>query len=554
MEFQVVVAACETKDGGLGIGRDNKLPWQVPDDAAFGGIASGCSDAAFGGIASGCSDAAFGGIASGCSDAAFGGIASGCSAGDMAYFRELTSRVRDGARRNAVIMGLRTWESIPVKFRPLKGRLNVLLTRLPSARAHIVMHADADPDADAEVLVCGSLQEALHVLHQRRQVVETVFVIGGGHVYREALASEACAAIHLTRIEGEYECDTTLPALPERFKFWSASAPRDAGGGVKCTFMCYTDVGRDWGPHAHAHAHAHASSLPPGMASRHEEHQYLELAERVLSAGVFRPDRTGTGTYSLFGNTMRFDLRHTFPLLTTKRVFWRGVVEELLWFIRGGTDAHELSEKGVRIWDGNSSRAYLDSVGLAHREEGDLGPVYGFQWRHFGARYEDRHTDYTGQGVDQLADVIARIKADPADRRLVLSAWNPVSLPEMALPPCHMFAQFYVAHGELSCLMYQRSCDVGLGVPFNIASYALLTCMVAQVCGLRRGEFVHMMGDTHIYASHVEPLREQLRNAPRAFPTLTINPIKTDIDTFVFEDFSLEGYRPHKRIEMPMAV
>ncbi|GLI68726.1 hypothetical protein VaNZ11_013216 [Volvox africanus] len=188
------------------------------------------------------------------------------------------------------------------------------------------------------------------------------------------------------------------------------------------------------------------------------------------------------------------------------------------------------------------------------REVGDLGPVYGFQWRHFGAAYKDMHADYTGQGVDQLRSIIEQIRKDPTDRRMIMSAWNPAVLHEMALPPCHMFCQFYVADGELSCLMYQRSCDVGLGVPFNIASYALLTRLVAQVAGLRAGELVHVMGDTHVYANHVEPLKEQLKNAPRHFPCLRINPAKTDIDSFLFEDFELIDYNPHQAIKMKMAV
>jgi len=255
---------------------------------------------------------------------------------------------------------------------------------------------------------------------------------------------------------------------------------------------------------------------------RHEELQYLDMIEEIMREGVYRGDRTGTGTISKFGTTMRFNLRHSFPLLTTKRVFWRGVAEELLWFIAGRTNGKELSDKGIHIWDGNGSREYLDSVGLSHREEGDLGPVYGFQWRHFGAEYSNMHSDYSGQGVDQLAELIHKIKTNPNDRRLVLTAWNPAAIKDMALPPCHMFCQFYVADGELSCQMYQRSCDLGLGVPFNIASYSLLTCMIAQVCGLKPGDFVHVLGDAHVYANHVEPLKEQLRNAPRHFPVRNI--------------------------------
>merc|ERR1719482_587038 len=286
----------------------------------------------------------------------------------------------------------------------------------------------------------------------------------------------------------------------------------------------------------------------------HEEYQYLKLIREISEKGFAGDDRTGVGTVSIFGTTMRFDLRKSFPLLTTKRVFWRGIVEELLWFIKGDTNAKHLSEKGIKIWDGNGSRDFLDKRGLGHREEGDLGPVYGFQWRHFGAKYVDMHTDYIGQGVDQLAECIRKIKEDPTDRRILLSAWNPADLKEMALPPCHMFCQFYVANGELSCLMYQRSCDMGLGVPFNIASYSLLTCMIAQVCGLRPGEFVHSMGNAHVYLNHTEPLKEQLKNEPRPFPVLKVNPEVTDIDAFTAADFEISGYNPHAKIAMEMAV
>jgi dihydrofolate reductase/thymidylate synthase len=217
------------------------------------------------------------------------------------------------------------------------------------------------------------------------------------------------------------------------------------------------------------------------MYQTHEEFQYLNLIREVISSGNSRDDRTGTGTLSKFGGIMRFDLKNSFPLITTKDVFWRGVVEELLWFIRGETNSKKLSEKGVKIWDGNGSREFLDSLNLHHRQEGDLGPVYGFQWRHFGADYQDMFSDYNNKGVDQLKDLIHRIKNDPYSRRLILSAWNPADLSIMALPPCHVMSQFYVQDGKLSCGMYQRSADIGLGVPFNIASYALLTVLLAEV-------------------------------------------------------------------------
>jgi len=480
----------------------------------------------------------------------------------MNYFKTLTSQTRDSQRQNAVIMGRKTWESIPAKFRPLKDRINIVLSRRAgnaendSRQVNAAQEDNAVPDFKGASVACN-LDSALELLQSDtyQNKVESVFIIGGGQVYREAIANPKCHAVHITRIDRDIECDTFFPEIDStRFKLWSASAPMEEEG-VSYSFLCYTSsIPSPGGSPGQSPQGRAEFVLPPAMASRHEEYQYLELVDRIIRTGVYRPDRTGTGTYSLFGTTSRYSLRESFPLLTTKRVFWRGVVEELLWFVRGSTNAKLLQDKGVHIWDGNSSREYLDSIGLTDREEGDLGPVYGFQWRHFGAQYQDMHTDYTGQGVDQLAELIQRIKSNPNDRRIIMSAWNPAALKDMALPPCHMFCQFYVANGELSCLMYQRSCDVGLGVPFNIASYSLLTCMVAQVCGLHPGEFVHVMGDTHVYANHVEPLKEQLKNAPRHFPTLRINPDKKEIDAFVFEDFELIGYNPHKKIEMKMAV
>ncbi|PTU20239.1 hypothetical protein P175DRAFT_0517219 [Aspergillus ochraceoroseus IBT 24754] len=324
----------------------------------------------------------------------------------------------------------------------------------------------------------------------------------------------------------------------------------------------------------------------------HEEHQYLQLIRQILAEGEHRPDRTGTGTRSLFAPTpMRFSLSKPapkpeqskgeeeeeeeeegdkriaiLPLLTTKRVFLRAVLGELLWFISGCTSSLPLSAAGIKIWDGNGSREFLDRVGLAHRAEGDLGPVYGFQWRHFGAEYVDAQTDYTGLGVDQLAEVVRKLKETPFDRRIILSAWNPADLAKMALPPCHMFAQFYVSYprgagagkkGELSCLLYQRSCDMGLGVPFNIASYALLTHILAHAADLHPGTLVHTMGDAHVYLDHVEALQEQVAREPTEFPELRIK--RGDrgsgvVDGWKEEEFEVLGYQPHKAIKMKMSV
>ena len=286
-----------------------------------------------------------------------------------------------------------------------------------------------------------------------------------------------------------------------------------------------------------------------------EEFQYLNLVTQILNTGNKRNDRTGTGTMSLFGSQMRFSLRENkFPLLTTKHLFYRGIVEELLWFIRGSTNVKELQEKNVHIWDQNSSRVYLDSLGLTNRETGDLGPVYGFQWRHFGASYVNMHMDYTGQGIDQLADIIKTIQTEPESRRIIMCAWNPTDLSAMALPPCHCLIQFYVNDDELSCHVYQRSADIGLGLPFNIASYALLTIMIAHVTGLKPGDIIISLGDVHLYLTHVENLLIQSTRIPKPFPQLFIKNTIKNINDFTFDDFDIVNYKPHPKIQMKMAV
>ena len=259
--------------------------------------------------------------------------------------------------------------------------------------------------------------------------------------------------------------------------------------------------------------------------------QYLDLLRDILENGVDKMDRTGVGTRSVFGRQMRFDLNEGFPLLTTKKMHLKSIIYELLWFIRGDTNVRYLQEHGVRIWN-----EWAD-------ENGDLGPVYGAQWR-----------NWNGDGIDQLAEVIATLKRNPNDRRMIVSAWNPSQLKAMHLPPCHMMFQFYVANGKLSCMLYQRSCDMFLGVPFNIASYALLTMMIAQVCGLKLGEFVHVLGDTHIYHNHFEQVKEQLKRVPLALPQMKINPDIKDINDFKFEDFELQNYQSYPPIKAQVAV
>jgi thymidylate synthase len=278
--------------------------------------------------------------------------------------------------------------------------------------------------------------------------------------------------------------------------------------------------------------------------------QYLDLLRRVLVEGRDRKDRTGTGTRGIFGHQMRFDLRAGFPLLTTKKLHLKSIVHELLWFLRGETRVEPLQAAGVRIWDEWATAGVTARFG---REAGDLGPVYGHQWRNFGATPRPDGT-WANDGVDQIAKVVADIVTNPWSRRLIVTGWNPKEADEVALPPCHTLFQLYVQDGELSCQLYQRSADVFLGVPFNIASYALLTMMIAQVTGLRPGDFVHTFGDAHLYRNHFEQAKLQLEREPRALPRMKINPEVREIFGFRYEDFVLEGYDPHPHIKAEVSV
>jgi thymidylate synthase len=277
------------------------------------------------------------------------------------------------------------------------------------------------------------------------------------------------------------------------------------------------------------------STLQHSMtAARDGERQYLELLAQVLERGARKADRTGTGTLSVFGRQMRFGLQDSFPLLTTKKLHLKSIIYELLWFLRGDTNVRWLQEHGVTIWD-----EWADA-------DGNLGPVYGYQWRRWEAP--------DGRRIDQIAQLLESLRARPDSRRHIVTAWNPADVDRMALPPCHVLFQFYVADGTLSCQLYQRSADLFLGVPFNIASYALLTLMVAQVSGFAPGEFVLTLGDAHLYSNHVDQARAQLERAPRPFPRMRLNPDVRDLFRFRYEDFTLTGYDPHPAIRAPIAV
>ena len=391
---------------------------------------------------------------------------------DMQFFKKITSSYgvpSPSEKQNVVIMGRKTWESIPSIFKPLKDRINIVITSKPK---NII---ESTHSLGQKIYTANNLDNALALIEQELfDKVSKTFLIGGAQLYEESFEHPNSNELFLTRVNKNFECDKFLPSdFLKNFEHLETSKTYSENH-IPFDFSRYINKSQL--------LKTNQQDLKRGvLPNQHEEYQYLELIKDIITNGTKKEDRTGVGTHSLFGRMMKFDLSQSFPLLTTKDVFWRGVVEELLWFIRGETDSKTLSAKKVKIWDAHGSREFLDKLGFKEREEGDLGPVYGFQWKHFGANYINNKTDYTNEGVNQLKEIIQQIKKDPNSRRLILSAWNPVDLPKMALPPCHVLAHFYVANNKLSCLLYQRSADVGLGVPFNIASYALLTCIIADV-------------------------------------------------------------------------
>jgi thymidylate synthase len=284
-----------------------------------------------------------------------------------------------------------------------------------------------------------------------------------------------------------------------------------------------------------------------------QESQYLDLIKKILLEGELRLTRNST-TKSIFGEKLEFDISKSVPFVTTKKLAWKTVIRELLWFLSGSTDNQKLLDQNVFIWQGNASREFMDSLGFHDRDINDLGPVYGHQWRHFGTKYINHRTDYFKKGVDQIQMVIDQLRNDRTSRRIILNAWNPADLHLMNLPPCHMMCQFYVSNKELTCQMYQRSADVGLGLPFNIASYTVLTYILAKLSGLKPKKLIVIIGDAHIYANHFQSLEEQIQRTPFKSPSLIINPEKIflKVEDFSIDDFSLENYLHHDSIQMDM--
>lgn len=494
---------------------------------------------------------------------------------DLKFFSKLTRSGSGSNKKNALIMGRKTWDSMG--RRPLKERKTAVIS------SSLSLDGDDYPD----VAVFRSLEESFDSL-MKDNTVESIFVCGGESIYRKTLESDLVDQIYLTRVaRDDVEFDTYFPEMPRRFLPVYMSQTFRSMDGISYDFVIFERqedetssayggdpirgqarfidgtvdlLGEIFGVRRMGNRHRFPreelySTPSIRLGREHSEFQYLDLVSRVLENGACRENRTGINTYSIFGQMMRFDLRESFPLLTTKKVAIRSIFEELMWFIKGDTNGNHLIEKKVYIWSGNGSKEYLERIGLGHREENDLGPIYGFQWRHFNGEYKTMHDDYTGVGVDQLAKLIEALRSNPKDRRHILTAWNPSVLSQMALPPCHVLSQFYVSNdGCLSCNLYQRSCDLGLGSPFNIASYSMLTLMLAQVCDYKPGELVIFIGDAHVYENHLTQLKEQLSRLPRPFPQFRFKRLVKNIEDFRWEDVELTGYCPHPPIKMEMAV
>jgi len=412
---------------------------------------------------------------------------------DLSFFKHLTV----GNGNNALIVGRKTFESIP---RKLENRKVVILSKKPNAK-----------------------HDLLSALKDLKNDHDYVFICGGEQVYKEVIKDYLylCDSIHITKISGDFGCDRFFPFEDiKNFKNVKMAENR---------IVYFPNV-------------------------KHDEQQYLDLLRKIKDEGEERPDRTGVGTKSIFGSRMEFDISERIPILTTKKLFYNTVIKELLFFISGKTDSKILSDDGIKIWEGNTSKDFLEKRGLKYRE-GDTGPLYSYQWRHWNAEYKGCDSDYDGKGIDQLQNLIEGIKKDPYSRRHLLSTWNVSQLDEMVLAPCHVLCQFYVSkNGYLDCQLYQRSGDMFLGVPFNIACYSIFTRLIANITGLKARKFIHIIGDAHIYTNHIEQVEKQLNRTPLPFPKLYLKNEKQDIDSFSFEDFLVDEYNCWPGIKAKMAI
>jgi dihydrofolate reductase / thymidylate synthase len=461
------------------------------------------------------------------------------SSRDLQQFAKLTTG-------HTVIMGRKTWKSLPPSKRPLPNRRNVVISA--SGLMCITDEKDGvDKKTTIPDVVYNNIESAIKSETARITNFEKqkVFIIGGASLYNYCLTHPLLREIYVTTLNDSYDCDTFI----DQAKLNDIIQPNN-------NLINHSHSIRDRTPVCYTKSLLYSSETEYSCKyslSYHGEDNYTQLAHGILMSGNERTTRNAV-VLSQFGKRLEYDLRNGFPLLTTKRMFWRGIVEELLWFLRGDTNVKHLKENGVHIWDGNTSRQFLDANGMTHLKEYDGGAIYSHQWRHFNAEYVDCDTNYTGKGYDQIADCIDQIQHNPTSRRIMFSAWNPSQFKDMSLLPCHVSYQFYVDvdSNELSCMMTQRSADVFLGLPFNIASTALLTTLIAHHCDLKPSRIIINLGDTHIYGTHRGTMLQQLKNAQYGFPRVEIKCKKERIEDYTFDDMKLCQYYSHPAIKADM--
>ena len=430
---------------------------------------------------------------------------------DRKFLKEKT--LGKGNDENVVVMGKETYLALPT--RPLTGRKNVVI----SSTLKVEDHPDVSifPDLLTALIYLGTCS-----YHE-------IYICGGERLYHESLYTFGylCDKVYLTRVHDNYDCDRFFP-----FEFLKTQPSKTKVTTSHFTIFSYT------------------------LSIRHSEYQFLDLVKSVVSNGDVKDDRTGVGTMSKFGAHFEFDISTTVPAITTKKLLLDAVIKELLWMISGSTNSKKLEEQGVNIWKSNSSRSFLDLNNLNYYSEGDIGPLYGFQWRHWGQQYFGCQADYKNTGIDQLKWVINEIRTNPSSRRLIVNSWNVSQLNEMVLPPCHLLYQFNVSGQYLDCQVYQRSADLFLGVPFNMLFYSVLTYMIAHVTGLKPRKLMFSFGDAHVYNNHMEAVSKMLSKTPKPWARLmfeNMNDIR-EIDDFRFENIKILGYKAWEYISAPMAV
>jgi len=440
---------------------------------------------------------------------------------DMKFFKKKTMEKKNEEKKNCVIMGRKTYESIPKRFRPLRDRINLVLSK------------SLDKNIETENLkIFREIKELLRYVNKNKKIIETSYVIGGKTIYEQFLKEELVDEIYMNRVDYNFNCDIKVNIDLKDYKL-----------------LTNDDIKTEEGYDLEMKHYKYVNK---------EENNYLKLMRELLEEGNDKDDRTNTGTFSSFGNCLKYDISNNkLPLLTTKFVPFRFITEELLWFLSGSTDSTKLQEKKIRIWEGNTTREFLDNRGLNHMPVGDIGAGYSHQLRHFGAEYNTCKDDYTGKGFDQLKYVVDLIKNNPDSRRILFSYWNPSQLKDMSLPCCHILYQFYVdkKNKTISCCLFQRSSDYFLANNYNAVSAILLTHILGSLCDYKPKEFIHFIGDTHIYKNHVEQCKEQMKREPTRFPKIYLNKeVKSleDILELKYEDFELVNYNYKKALRGKM--